>query len=50
MYKKDRVGKETFKLLLRYVEGLRGAAKKRAKDDAEEIVVLNGGLTQVGCL
>jgi len=47
MYKKDRVGKDTFKLLLTYLEGLRGAARKRAKQDAEEVVTLNGGFTKV---
>ena len=41
-----KVPKEPFKLLLQYMEGLRGAARDRIKNDADEIVLLNGGFTQ----
>lgn len=47
MYKREKVAKETFKLLLSYMEGLAGAARDRAKDIASEIVQRDGAYTDV---
>jgi hypothetical protein len=44
---RGKVGKEAFKLLLRYMGGLQGAARTRAQAEAAEIEELDGGLTAV---
>lgn len=41
-YDVERVPKTTFRLLLRYLEGLRGAARERTRTDAEAVVLLKG--------
>ena len=45
MYKREKVSKEPFKLLLLYLEGLKGAARDRVSETAEEIIELEGGFT-----
>lgn len=41
-YEPDRVDKTTFQLLLRYIEGLKGQAKERMKEDAGVMVKRRG--------
>lgn len=41
-YEPDRVPKDVFRLLLRYVDGLRGAARDRMRTEADTIVTLRG--------
>mmetsp|Transcript_81486 Transcript_81486/g.174566 ORF Transcript_81486/g.174566 Transcript_81486/m.174566 type:complete len:260 (-) Transcript_81486:7-786(-) len=41
-YDSERVPKDVFRLLLRYLEGLRGVARDRLRDEAGAIVVLRG--------
>ncbi|CAK0903423.1 unnamed protein product [Prorocentrum cordatum] len=43
-YDPERVSKGGFQLLLPYLEGLRGAARERARSDATAVVEANGGL------
>merc|ERR1712070_1266782 len=41
-YSPTLVPKETFQVLLRYLEGLQGAARERAASEADAIVALRG--------
>lgn len=41
-YEPERVPKDVFRLLLRYVDGLRGGARDRMRTDADTIVTLRG--------
>ncbi|CAE8594672.1 unnamed protein product, partial [Polarella glacialis] len=41
-YEPDRVAKDIFKLLLRYLEGLQGIARDRLRTQASAIVLLQG--------
>mmetsp|Transcript_45833 Transcript_45833/g.103527 ORF Transcript_45833/g.103527 Transcript_45833/m.103527 type:complete len:129 (-) Transcript_45833:141-527(-) len=46
MYKRDKVTKEPFKILLRYMEGLAGVARERTKEMANEIIEREGDFTE----
>lgn len=41
-YDSDKVPKENFRLLLRYIDGLKGAARERLRTEAGAIVLLKG--------